>query len=642
LGKADRAAQVIQQVRSTTSSRWAAYRLELDFIFAKCVHTGLRDRMLASGQKDEFVRILRAQLPEQGLPWIDAAIGIAQDDIVYPYLLGSGGNDGHLDFSVNFAERALSVIGDSPDACAREMLADALEDSALAPLTPGARIGQFSARHAGGVNASTGFESDSLVNPWDYILMIEGSLCFRSAVARRLEFRAGPRTVVLPFAFRAVASGYGSASSLEPSRGELWLPIWDGKIGHAGLVDLFRRGRLDLPSDGHTSHVRSAAVSSEAAAAAVTMGAALGVRNFKRVAFVQRNGLAYVAASSGEVSVPKFGTPMVARISRWLAEWVERIRGTETAKGAEVAELLRGFDDALFAIGSEYQRNAQGFQDLLAALARLEFAVARRSPEYPPPLPYLERGIIDEVDDSTVEHRLAAALASLGGHEERARIRLDIEHVSFNEAKHRLVFDRFHAPMLSPQIENTLSAICSRRVRLARGGKHADGWLFGTRCADIADVVAMLESSAGAPLRKRLATLLIAYSIVEPSHGSPTTSDAWSVPLPAAYAVMKMVIDHPKVGDPRIIGYLCARSPQRALELAMRRARMIEGLPASPRDVRGTSIDDPLWYASVLLVSVERSVRSYRRLLSAALVEAPNDARTARYLDTAFAASGVA
>ncbi len=638
--KRDRAVVVIEQVRSTKSFRWNAYRRVLDFIFKEYVASGLRQKMITTGQKDEFIRTLRAQLPEEGLAWIDAVVGITQDDVIYPYLFGSGGNDGRLDFAVNFAERALDVVGDIPAIGAGEQLSASLEEEASVALTPGVAIGQFSARHAGGVNGSSGFDAGSLVNPWDYVFMIEGSLCFRSAAARQLESRvegaARRARSVFPFAVRGIAGGYGSASTLEASRGEVWLPVWDGKIGYAGLTDLFRRGRLDLPSDGRSSVVRSAAIASEAAAAVVTMGAGLGLREFHRVAFVQRNGLAYTAATSGVVLVAGRSEPIVSYVSRAIADWVERIRWQGIAKSGDIAACLREFDEALFAIAGGREGGVPADQRLLIALAQLDFAVARKGPDYPSPLWYLDARIIEELPDKGVAHRLAAGLSSLGGSEQPMRVRLDLEHVAYDDGKRHLVYDRSRQPLLSPHIEDTLSAICARRARLVREN-GADAWLRGTRCVATADIAEMLASNQQSALRKDLAQLLVAYSIIDAPRGSRTMADATNdMRLPAAYALMKVVVDHPAIRDPRIVAYLRARDHRRAIELATQRARMIVGLPARLRNIRGTHIEDPRWYASALLLPIERIASSYGPLLAAALVRAPESHETAHYLHTAF------
>ena len=50
-----------------------------------------------------------------------------------------------------------------------------------------APIGQFFPGAAGGANATSGFDAASAVNPWDFVLMIEGALLFAATSVKRLE-----------------------------------------------------------------------------------------------------------------------------------------------------------------------------------------------------------------------------------------------------------------------------------------------------------------------------------------------------------------------------------------------------------------------------------------------------------------------
>src|SRR3546814_12078404 len=69
-------------------------------------------------------------------------------------------------------------------------------------------IGQFAPGQAGGPNASTGFEADSTMNPWSFILMIEGALLFAAATVRRITDE--PFGVLSsPFTVRCVGGGDG-------------------------------------------------------------------------------------------------------------------------------------------------------------------------------------------------------------------------------------------------------------------------------------------------------------------------------------------------------------------------------------------------------------------------------------------------
>ena len=81
-----------------------------------------------------------------------------------------------------------------------------------------------------GPTVRKGFEADSRVNPWDFVLMIEGALLFAGSVARRLgaNTRIG---AVFPFCVESVAVGYGSATASEETI--RWLP---GRIVAAAVV----------------------------------------------------------------------------------------------------------------------------------------------------------------------------------------------------------------------------------------------------------------------------------------------------------------------------------------------------------------------------------------------------------------------
>ena len=90
----------------------------------------------------------RNRCPDELLPWIDAAIVLAGDDTFFPPMLGTGGNDGRLEFSTNFHQRLLDVIGTSAatgaSLGARDLLAGTRDGAARqrrrsASSTPAAR-----------------------------------------------------------------------------------------------------------------------------------------------------------------------------------------------------------------------------------------------------------------------------------------------------------------------------------------------------------------------------------------------------------------------------------------------------------------------------------------------------------------------
>lgn len=611
-GKADAARETLRRVAATTNERWEPYRRVLEHIESQYVSTGRRAEFLVAKRKDgkaSFVRAFRAGCPDEALPWLDATIVLDAEGLGFPYLFGSGGNDGRLDFSVNFAARALDVVGDHPIKHVAELLRDAIHGTATAKLSPGVAIGQFSPHHAGGANAVSGFDAESLVNPWDYVLMLEGALLFSGAVGRRLEQRK--RRALFPFAFANVPGGYGSASSREQTRGELWLPVWTGHAGYHSIVDMLRKGRADLPSDGRTPSVRSAIEASDAAAAVLTLGGALGIERFERVAFVQRNGLAFTAATIGRLTPHDRNDRMISVLSRTSGEWIERLR--RSTLGDAAREALRVFDDRLFAFAADPSVNPpRARQGIIAALAQLEFAVAMTADSERGPVPYLPGTILTALDDGSYEHRVAAAVASLGSSKPATRVRLDLEQVALQDR--RLVFDKGKPRLLSVHPTDTLISLLEQRLH--RDSKEP--WLEGAIFVTVDDVAVALDWDYAA--QARFQQLLCAYSLIDVANDDDAVlvrrkSDAKDdTILPAAYAIVKLVMDSEKARDARIVRLLRSGRTAEALVLAMRRARtvLVNELPEHVARCRLRDVSDVRlspesvgWFTACLAVPIE-------------------------------------
>ena len=161
------------------------------------------------------------------------------------------------------------------------------------------------------------FEAGSRVNPWDFVLMIEGALLFAGSVARRLGVATSSRAV-FPFAVDSVAVGYGSATASEEttdgSRAELWLPLWDAPATFGEVRHLFAEGRAQFGR-------RQARNAVEFALAVNLLGVSRGVTAFARYGFLKRNGLAFLAAPLGRVPVTPRPTARLLddpNLTRWL------------------------------------------------------------------------------------------------------------------------------------------------------------------------------------------------------------------------------------------------------------------------------------------------------------------------------------
>lgn len=60
--------------------------------------------------KSRLLQSCRNHFPERTLAWLDAVFVLGQDGAKFPPLLGTGGNDGRLDFTNNFMQRLTTVM----------------------------------------------------------------------------------------------------------------------------------------------------------------------------------------------------------------------------------------------------------------------------------------------------------------------------------------------------------------------------------------------------------------------------------------------------------------------------------------------------------------------------------------------------
>jgi CRISPR-associated protein Csx17 len=326
--------------------------------------------------KSRIVQAFRNRCPESLLPWIDASVVLTQDGPEFPPLLGTGGNDGRLDFSTNFHEHLLEVLDASLKgrarslACARDLLTGA-ETQRLA----GAAVGQFDPALAGGQSSSPFGAASSLVNPWEYVLLVEGALLFASGTVRRHQHDAA--RAARPFTVSFSPDGSESGAAGEESRGEVWVPLWSRLFSLAEIRQLFGEARASWRG-------RPAQQAVEFYAATRTLGVARGIDEFVRYGLQRRNGLAFVAVPLERVEVrsrPEVG--LAARIE----DWVARVRSPDASSA--IGSATRRFDSAHL----RYARDGGPLRlrDLLAAVTTLEQAVGRsgrgreRAPVRTPP-----------------------------------------------------------------------------------------------------------------------------------------------------------------------------------------------------------------------------------------------------------------
>ena len=178
----------VERLTESQGSRLATYRSTIN-ISRDVVARG--DAARKPWEKARLIQELRNHAPDDALAWFDASVVLTTDDAAFPPILGTGGNDGRLDYSSNFHQRLIDVLpelGANPK-MSRGWGEDLLSGAGMTKL-PRAAIGQFDGVGAGGPGSSIFGSADSRVNPWAFVLMLEGVTWFASSAARRLERRA--------------------------------------------------------------------------------------------------------------------------------------------------------------------------------------------------------------------------------------------------------------------------------------------------------------------------------------------------------------------------------------------------------------------------------------------------------------------
>jgi CRISPR-associated protein Csx17 len=313
--------------------------------------------------KTRMVREFRNRCPDALLPWVDAAVVLAGQDTFFPPLLGTGGNDGRLDFSTNFHQRLLDVVGTSDWARAFALASDFLNGTEAERLVSAA-VGQFDPGGAGGPGSSRFGAADSLVNPWEYILLVEGALLFAaSAIRRNQHYRLRDERAAIPFTVDASPDGFASGAVGEETRGEVWAPVWTQPFTLPEIKQLFGEARASWRG-------RPARRAVDFYAATRTLGVARGVSEFTRYGLQRRNGLAFAAVPLDRIEVRDEAS---VRLAADVEDWASWVRTADTS--AAIAQAMRSFESAHLT----YARDGGAWQltRMLAALTTLEQAVGR-------------------------------------------------------------------------------------------------------------------------------------------------------------------------------------------------------------------------------------------------------------------------
>ena len=520
----------VEAILSSCIGRFAGYRATIKRSLEIIESLALQDKPDAD-EKQRLLRACRGRFSEESLAWLDAAYVLTDEEAKYPPLLGTGGNDGRLEFTNNFMQRLIELfdpLTGHPEALSKTWLFSALWSEPVVGLLADRPIGQFFPGGAGGANATVGFSSRSLINPWDFVLMMEGALLFGSAATRRLQ-GGGSSEVTYPFVTRAAGVGYPSASgSDETPRGEMWMPIWSAPVCLSEVGALFSEGKAQVGR-------RVARTGVDFARAIAALGTDRGVQSFHRYGFQVRNGLAYFATSLGRWRVvPRPEVNLLSELDHWLVRF--RREATGSTAPSRIGQALRAIERAIM----EYCQigDAPRMANILIALGEAETGLAHspkfREKHFLKPIPLISPRWLEVANDGSVEFRLAASLASIGIRENMEPVRVTAEWVGWLEADtHPRVVWGYGTLM------DNLIAVLSRRCMDAQAAGRKGLPLAGRYPVSLNDIH---EFIAGNVDERRLEGLLrgltlINWRLVQEYSGTMDDSES---PLLGLYALLKL------------------------------------------------------------------------------------------------------
>ena len=575
--------------------------------------------------------------------WMDAAMVLGDDGTPkYPALLGTGGNDGNLDFTNNFMKQLGEVFDlDSDDGTPRPAARTWIRAALWNMSTPGnlsrQAVGQYLPGTAGGANNANGPDSASLVNPVDFVMMLEGTIAFTSNASRRFGTSESTRAAS-PFVVNACGAAYPSASTGDESaRGEQWMPLWSRPSSYAEVRQLFAEGRAQIGA----KVVREPL---DLVRAVRRLGVARGIRAFQRYGYIERNGQSNLAVPLGRIEVVDRVAENLACIDD-LDSWLRRLRREARDRNApaRLAMTEKRLTDALFAV-ADRPHKIECWQAVLLQLTDVQETMARGSGFAARPVPRLRPEWVVASYDGTAEFRLALTFA-LQARDFRRDSGTPIDPIR----RHWLPLNpkrpsRFATTGTGAGISLDVQpdvvmrgrrglddavALVERRLVEAsqHGSRHLPLQAAQRASAGVADLAALLECGVDLDRTLTLARALMALdrkawaeqvvSVEPPLHAYRWPDDAWlairlcTLPWPLrTQSGFELDIG----ADPAIVRRLAAGDAAGAFDLACHRLRAA-GVRSTVRTGAASPDTARLWAAALAFPIKYRTARRFLRRL---------------------------
>ena len=557
----------------------------------------------AAHDKNDLILNLRNRLPDEVTSWIDACGSYDGNKCQFAPFLGTGGNIGNMELSINYLKNLSLIFVEKKY---RQNCLPWLRSSLFATNEERniqSSVSQFAPGRVGGANATQGTEGKSLINPWDFILMIEGSLFLTSSTSKKLSSQ---RTAKSAFPFTVDVAAVGSSTLTlsdldnQKGRGEIWMPLWERPASRGELKSLFAEGRAELRGRQATSGL-------DFARAVAGLGVDRGIKNFMRFSIVEFVKAGVMAAPLGQFEVAaKNNVALIREIDTWLSTMK---RACTDKVPARYRALLRETEKAIFDYCQHGDKNGDKsrFQRILISLGNAERLIAK-APKFRTaakglrPIGPLSNAWVAAADDGSPEFEIALAIASLH-QKDIGPFRRNLETVEFR-GNQVLWTDRNHSAVWSDaELAPNLAAILYRRVMDADKAGDPSKALYSSRRASLSAVSEFLSANLD---ESRITALIWALALCnlgsyERSHSPREYGD--EPVLPTAYKLLKLLF-HPAPPEdtertaPRPdLGILGLLRADRTPEACQRAVRILRGksLIAMPFAMRGFPCRDSEW-----------------------------------------------
>ncbi|MDP8244757.1 MAG: type I-U CRISPR-associated protein Csx17 [Candidatus Hinthialibacter antarcticus] len=544
--------KIVEAFNQTKCDRLKKYREAISKVFSAMQLSKIHSKADMGKNKPKYLSTLRNISNGSLVEWIDASSVIIDNKSAFNDLLGSGGgSDGNTHLSDNFMQNlwdmfpdfdeqrqerrnAVSKVYDS----SKKYLSNALFSNAIDELILHRTSALYDSSAIGGPNSTQGMDGDSLMNPWNFILLLEGTICFAGALVKRFNTKKA-KSIAFPFRFDFTTTDNDRTSDKERSGHEFWMPLWSQFTSWCEISYLLKEGRAEIGQNAARNGL-------DMARSVVSLSVDRGVNSYNRFAIVKGRvgGDNYnTAVNLGKFHVHyRKNISLITQIDRWLST----LRSVSSGKNVPVryATALRKIETTIF----DYCRfggNERLIKLLIclgAAQQQLGVTMGKvgQSLKTVSPLSGLSGGWLDVLNPQSTETRLALSIAGIwDASKELGSIRTNMEHVEltgfwkWSDVKHpRVVWS-------SSRLTQNLAAVLARRM-MDGNKKSCDALPIHSRFpAGLNMISAFLANETD---DEQIDDLLWGFIGIDFRQAKPLPPcDAEAPPLPRAYALLKLL-----------------------------------------------------------------------------------------------------